>query len=375
MDKYETDVVVIGGGVIGFSIASKIAPNLQTILLEGSQFPFNGTSSRNSEVIHAGIYYKKSSLKLKHCLLGRELLLKRIDKFNIGYEKVGKLIIARLDSEIPRLDGIQDNYFNNTGLLLEDVSLKELSKTEPSIKAMHALHSPHTAIFDSHELFQSYAFECAENGVTVASMHKAITIERSGRRFDVVVEMHGERFVISAKSCVVANGLGLEELFNNTPLLNESYNLKFKYAKGNNFKYAHKNLTSKLIYPIPEKGGLGIHLTKSLDGEIKFGPDVEWLDAFGAETNFAVNEGRAESFAAFLKSYIRDFDIQKLSADYSGIRPKVALDDNGGDFIIDSPTCGDCSGLTLLAGIESPGLTCAESIGEEIARQINKRLT
>ncbi len=362
-----TDVVVIGGGVVGLACARKLAiAGLSTIVLEAESGFGQGESSRNSEVIHAGLYYKPGSLKAKLCRDGRELLYSYCQSRNISHSQLGKWIVANGPAQISQLKKIASTAKANRCNEVFWMSGSEAQEQEPELIAEKVLVSPRTGIVDSHHFMLSLLADLEINGgvfvpKTIVESGKAITdgiLLKTGGIDDYEIKA---KFVVNSTG-IFAPSLAKKFGCQNVPKLPAK-----GFAKGNYFSLTGKAPFKRLIYPVPEPGGLGVHLTLSLDGQARFGPDVEWIP----EVNYIVDSNRKIAFSKEIKKYWRNFDSDRLTPDYAGIRAKVTDQPETSDFVISSAEDNGVPGLINLFGIESPGLTSSLAIAEEVAKKLN----
>ena len=360
MMHYET--VIVGAGVLGLALARAISSTCRNVLVVEKEKTYGtGTSSRNSEVIHAGIYYQVDSLKSKHCLRGKELLYKYCKLKNIKHKRIGKLIVAGNSDEENQLQKIMDQSLQ-CDLTGDDalyyMSAKDVNKIEPAVFCKSALYSPSTGIFDSHSFMYNLILDAERNGATFAFNTKVEKIEGN----DGIIlkgNSYGEDFTLSATNVILASGLHTSSLLSGNDLPSpETF-----WLKGNYFKLNQASPFTHLIYPLPQAGGLGVHLTIDLDGRARFGPDTEET----CVEDYSVDFARMKNFEAAIKRYWPYLPENSLSPDYSGIRPKIkSLNINNTDFEIHGPDKTGIPGLTVLHGIESPGLTASLSIAASI---------
>jgi len=358
MDR--VDAVVIGAGVVGLAVARSLAlAGHEVIVLEAADTIGSGISSRNSEVIHAGIYYPTDSLKARLCVAGREALYRYCDEHGVPYRRCGKLIVATDTEQTDRLRAIRDKAAANgvTDLaLLHGPAARAL---EPNLFCVAALLSPSTGIVDSHALMLAYLGEAeARGGVLV---RQSPVIGGWAGEEGIVLEVGGAApCLIRARYVVNAAGLQAPDVARSIRGMPAS-GIPVQYlAKGNYFALSGRAPFSRLIYPVPEPGGLGVHLTLDLGGQARFGPDVEWVDAIGYE----VDPGRAARFYGAIRRYWPDLADGALQPAYAGIRPKLAGPGQpDADFRIQGPRAHGIRGLVNLYGIESPGLTASLALG------------
>ncbi len=364
MDSVEC--LVIGAGVIGLAVARALACNgREVIVVESEDHIGSGISSRNSEVIHAGIYYPTGLDKTRLCVDGKAMLYAFCQEFNVPHRRCGKLLVAAGAAEIEKLVLIKAQAEANGVTDLVWLSGAEARALEPALAAEHALLSPSTGVIDSHAFMLALLGDAERHGAMIALETPVIGGEVDQR--GLIIETGGvSPWRIAARLVVNAAGLGAQAVARSIFGMPCEMVPPLHLAKGNYFSLATRSPFSRLIYPMPAEGGLGVHLTLDLAGRARFGPDVEWIKA----VDYAVDPKRAESFYAAIRTYWPDLPNGSLQPDYSGIRPKIARP--GGstvDFLIQTKRHHGVGGLINLFGIESPGLTSSLAIGEWIARQ------
>jgi len=352
---YEVDAIVAGAGVIGLAVARALARSgRETLILEAAASFGTETSSRNSEVIHAGIYYPHGSLKARMCVTGREQLYRYCEHHGVPHRRCGKLIVATSEAQLPQLAAIHAAAIGN-GVQLEKLSALQARDMEPPVRCVGALHSPLTGIVDSHAYMVALLGEAEAAGARLVcdSRVTAGRIEADG----VVVEAGG---TVRAKLLVNSAGLGAVSLaaaIEGVPLAQVP---RLYLAKGSYFGLAARSPFSRLVYPIPEPGGLGVHLTLDMAGRARFGPDVEWVDAI----DYAVDARRAERFYPVIREYWPELRDGALVPAYAGLRPKLSgPGEAAADFRIER-----AGPVINLFGIESPGLTASLAIADEVLR-------
>ena len=372
---HKLSVTIIGAGVIGLAIARELSRDYKDILVVDKNNSFGQEiSSRNSEVIHAGIYYPKNSLKAKTCVEGRRLMYEYCAKNNIGYKKTGKLIVAVKDDEIKNLEELFNNGLENGVEDLKLLSGNEVKSIEPNIRAKSAIYSSSTGILDSHGLMKKLAAEAKSNNAEIAYNTEAIGIDKVSEGYKIFVEDKSEGS-FSFLSRIVINSAGLDsnKIAEAAGLENKEYQLK--YCKGDYFR-VHNNkakFINKLIYPVPteNKVSLGIHATLDLADGLRLGPDEEYVERL----NYDIDYKKRESFYDSVAEFLPFINPEDLSPDTSGIRPKLQGQGEGfRDFIIKDEINNGFPGLINLIGIESPGLTSCLSIAKRVKTFINKTL-
>ena len=361
------DCVVIGAGVVGLAVARAMAlAGHQVLIAERAGHIGSETSSRNSEVVHAGIYYAAGSLKAKHCVAGRRALYQFCDEMHVPYRRCGKLIVASNEAQMGLIDNLRQKGLANDVEDLVLISRNQALTMESELSCIGAMHSPVTGIVDSHAFMLALLGQAEENGASIAYMNRLekaeyeqdgtvlhfVSCDESNGRFsikaDLVVNTAGHDAVPVAKSI---QGLDLAHI------------PERRFAKGNYFSLVGRVPFSRLIYPVPEAAGLGIHFTLDLGGQGRFGPDVEWVD----EINYDVDIERSAKFYAEIRKYYPALKDGALAADYAGIRPKIVFEGEVlTDFMISGPQDHGLKGIINLFGIESPGLTAALSIADDV---------
>ena len=361
----KVDSVVIGAGVVGLAIARELAQRGQEVLvLESDEDIGTGISSRNSEVVHAGIYYPRNSLKARYCVAGRHALKRYCHRRGIEMKTCGKLIVGSNDDAATLNRLLQSGLANG----VDDLQLIDRSHArdlEPALNCGLALLSPSTGIIDSHGLMLAFVGDIEAAGGMVIS-RTSVTgghVESDG----IVLQTGGDDTLrLQARSVVNAAGLSAVDVANSIKGVTNAPTLSL--AKGNYFDLRGRAPFEHLIYPAPVAGGLGIHLTLDLSGRARFGPDVEWLD----ELNFDVDIRRADSFYAAIRRYWPDLPDNSLYSAYAGVRPKITRQgEPAADFRIDDASAHGISGLVNLYGIESPGLTSSMAIAQAVAEALN----
>ena len=366
MERFDADAVVIGAGVIGLAVARALSlQGRDVIVLEAESLIAAHTSSRNSEVIHAGIYYAKGSLKARHCVQGRRKLYAYLDKHSVTYNRCGKLVVAHGD-ELSGLEGIvaraEDNDVEGLAIIDGDAARKIEPALHPEI--MGAIHSPVSGIFDSHGYFLALQGELEDRGGMIAF---ETPVERGQVLSDGVelVTSGATPSVIKAKTVVNAAGHNSVWLAAQIEGDHVASLPVPRYVKGSYFSVSGKTPFSRLIYPMPGTSSLGLHLTVDLGGRGKLGPDAEWLDPDAKPPfDYRVDPSHAAKFYASARRYWPTLEDGALTPDYAGVRPKlVGPGEPSGDFMIEQAG----PHLVNLLGIESPGLTSSLSIAEHVA--------
>jgi L-2-hydroxyglutarate oxidase LhgO len=335
------------------------------LVLEAANAIGTGTSSRNSEVIHAGIYYPPGSLKAKLCVLGKQMLYDYCDQRSIGHRRCGKLIVATSPAQVEPLQSIITKAAANGVHDLVLLNRAQAQAMEPQLECFAAIFSPSTGIVDSHALMLSLqgdienAGGCIVLNTTVAQLiHRQTVLE--------VIALDGTK--LAANNVINAAGLSAPRVASRISGLDQKHTPPTYWAKGNYFTLSGKSPFSRLIYPVPEAAGLGVHLTLDLGGQAKFGPDVEWVES---PDDLMVDPRRGDAFYAEVRKYWPALMDGTLQAGYAGIRPKLQGPGIAtGDFVIQGESTHGVPGLVNLFGIESPGLTSSLAIGELVSHTL-----
>ncbi|WP_417453820.1 NAD(P)/FAD-dependent oxidoreductase [Kiloniella sp.] len=359
----QVDCVVIGAGVVGMACARALAlSGREVIVIEKESMPGSEISARNSGVIHAGIYYPHNSLKAELCVKGKELLYQYCQGHAVPYNNCGKLIVATTTSEEKTLEDIKQRAIRNGVDDLCYLSASEIKDREPELHATKALYSPSTGIVDVHNLILAFQGDLENHGGMIAFNTPVTGGDVSNHR--IILHTGGESpMALQAKTVINAAGLHAPTLAASLTHFPKDCVPALFYAKGNYFSLSGKAPFSNLIYPVPEAAGLGVHVTLDMEGQIRFGPDVEWVETL----DYEVSSDRSKPFYEAIRRYWPDLKDGTLTPDYSGIRPKLqAPGDPAVDFVIQDNKTHGIPGLTNLFGIESPGLTASLAIAEKV---------
>lgn len=370
----QVEVIVIGAGVIGLACAAELARRGHSVVvIEQAARAGQGVSSRNSGVIHAGIYYPQGSLKAELCLEGRELLYERADARGISHRALGKLVVATDDGELAQLEALLARAHDNGATEVRMIDARELAELEPNIRAVAALWSPRTGIVDAHALVDSYRTEAQAHGAWLTLATEVSALEPRGPH-DLRVTtraLSGEVATVSAEHVINAAGLAASRIAALAGLPIDALGYRQHLCKGDYFKLAarHRQLATRLIYPVPARAGLGIHLTLDLDGGLRAGPDTEYVDA----ERYDIAADKRSRFGAALRRYVPQVEDDDLEPDYAGIRPKLqGPSDTFRDFVVEDAAPYGAAGLVNLLGIESPGLTASAAIARRVAQLLNR---
>ena len=363
----QVDCVVIGAGVVGLAIARAAAlAGREVIVLEAAEAIGTHTSSRNSEVIHAGIYYPKGSLKARACVRGKALLYEYCVRHGIPHARCGKLIVATSESQLSELEGIQAKAHANGVTDVVRMARNQALALEPALSCVAALYSPSTGVIDSHALMLGYLGDAQANGAMLAL---ASRLERAlVRDGGIELRVAGADPVL-ARCVVNSAGLSAPSVARRIEGYPADRAPRELYAKGNYYSLESRAPFARLVYPVPEPGGLGVHVTLDLAGRARFGPDVEWVE----HIDYGVDPRRAERFYAAIRRYWPGLPDGALAPGYAGIRPKISgPSEPAADFVIQGPSEHGIAGLINLFGIESPGLTASLALADDVARLLSE---
>ena len=367
-ERERVDAVVVGAGVVGLATACSLARRKrEVIVLEAAGQIGSGISSRNSEVIHAGIYYPRNSLKARLCVRGKAMLYEYCRSHGVAHDRCGKLIVAGLEHETEQLSIIRERAIGNGVDDLEWLTPAGVADLEPEVECVSALLSPSTGIVDAHALMLSLTGEIEEAGGHVVTATAVTGVTRTGGLLTVSIGAPGDMELV-ADLVVIAAGLNSPTLASHIdgfPLerIPPSY-----LCKGNYFVLTGARPFSRLIYPVPDRHSLGIHATIDLEGSVRFGPDAEWVDY----EDYQVEPSRAVCFYDAIRRYYPGLPDGSLAPGYAGVRPKTSGPAGGGqDFEIQGLDRHGIPGLAALFGIESPGLTSCLAIGEYTAELLD----
>lgn len=350
------DCVVIGAGVVGLACAAHLARmGRDVVVLERHTLVGSETSSRNSEVIHAGIYYPEGSLKARLCVEGKALLYEYCGNHGVPFRNCGKIIVAADESQLDALESYQRQAEVNGAGSLGWLDAAQVHEMEPAVRAVAGVHSPTTGIIDSHAYMLSLQGELEAHGGMIAFGTAVESLALTGER--IYLQAAGE--TLAVRSLVISAGLSAPDLARQ--LLPDTPRAWF--ARGHYYSYSGRPPFNRLVYPIAEPGGLGVHVTLDLAGQVKFGPDVEWCDS----ADYRFDDRRRTDFEKAIRRYFPGLEPHRLQPDYVGVRPKISgPGQTAADFRIDGPAVHGIPGLVTLLGIESPGLTASLAIAEHV---------
>lgn len=356
----ELDAVVVGAGVIGLAIARALAcAGREVVVIERERAIAQHASSRNSEVLHAGIYYPPSSLKARLCVQGRRALVQYCRERDVDFRLLGKLIVAARPDQRATLEQLHQRAQNNGVHDLRMLSGPEVVAMEPALRVDAGLWSPGTGIIDSHRLMQALWADAEERGASLALDTEVVSV----RPRDGHLELRAGDLDTTCATLVNAAGLGARALASRIEGLAADHVPPLHLLKGNYFSLDRPAPFSHLVYPVPDAATLGVHVTLDLGGGVRFGPDQQWIDRI----DYEVDPARAEGFATAIAAYYPEIRVEDLAPAYAGIRAKIqGPGEPPTDFVIQGPQVHGIDGVCNLFGIESPGLTASLAIADEV---------
>jgi L-2-hydroxyglutarate oxidase LhgO len=367
------DICIVGAGVIGLALARELVsafPSRQIVVLEQHNHVGMETSSHNSEVIHAGIYYAPGSLKALCCVRGKELLYDYCNALAIPHKRTGKLIVAN-HTEQPALENIHQRAHANGVSTLQYLEKQQIAAMEPNVQADIALWSPETGIIDSHDYMQHLLREAQAGGVMLACRTRLLSAEvkHPDHGFELRLQSGAEELTLHTRVLINCAGLHAVGVAGTIDGLDPAYIPRIQFIKGSYLRLSGKSPFTHLIYPVPDPAyrGLGIHATLDLAGQCRFGPDIEAVDTL----DLRVDPARIPLFEKEIRRYFPSLNVQRLHTDYAGIRPRLVTDNGDpADFMIQNAATHHLSGLWQLFGMESPGLTASLAIAELVVSDI-----
>ncbi|WGK92929.1 NAD(P)/FAD-dependent oxidoreductase [Pseudomonas migulae] len=366
----DIECVVVGAGVVGLAVARALARSgREVILVEAGEGIGVGISSRNSEVIHAGIYYPSGSLKAQLCVEGKQRLYAFCDERGVGYQRLGKLIVATDDVQRGALQKLLEQGARNGVDDLQWLDANQARDLEPALSCVAALWSPSTGIVDSHALMLALQADAEAAGASMAFHTPLMSARYSEHGFEL--QMGGvQPMTLSCRELINCAGLSAPQVASRIEGLSSRYVPTARLCKGSYFSFSGRAPFRHLVYPAPESAGLGVHMTLDLGGQARFGPDVEWVD----HVDYRVDPRRADGFYEAIRRYWPALPDDSLQPAYSGIRPKITgPTEPAADFIISDPATHGVPGLVNLFGIESPGLTSCLALAERVTRALGDR--
>ena len=360
------DICIIGAGVVGLAIAAEFArPGRKLFVIERNRTFGLETSSHNSEVIHAGFYYPPDSLKASFCVEGNRLLYQLCEKYGIAHKRLGKIIVVADAEEEKEIEQLYEQGIRNGITDLKLITRAEVKRLEPNVEAISGLLSPSTGIIDSWGLMRSYYGRAWENGADFVFNAEVVGIERAGGAYRLSIREQDGLSELDAAVVINAAGLFCDKVAALAGIDIEKADYRIHYCKGEYFAIDPRagRLVSRLVYPVPEQAGKGIHITLNLDGHMKLGPNVKWVDAI----DYSVDEGDKALFYQAAHRYLTAIRLEDLSPDFAGVRPKLqGPGDDFRDFVIRDEADKGLPGFIDLIGIESPGLTSSAAIARYV---------
>jgi len=367
----DIETIVVGAGAVGLAVARALAmAGHEVMVLEQHELIGSETSSRNSEVIHAGIYYPPGSLRARLCVRGKELLYAFCAENRVPHARCGKLLVATAESQLPKLAAIRDTAARNGVTDLEPLGANAARALEPEVACVAALLSPSTGIIDSHGFMLALEGHVEAHGGSVVLRCPVERIERDPAGLFTLATGGEAPGAITCRNLVNSAGLHATRLAR-TMTWSEGYAPpETFYAKGQYYALSGRSPFARHIYPMPDGAWLGLHATVDIGGRCKFGPDIEWTEGI----DYSFEPGKLEKFLDFIRSYYPGLEVERLHPDYTGVRPKLYREGEPvPDFAIHGPQTHGVEGLVGLYGIESPGLTAALAIGEMVAALLPRR--
>jgi L-2-hydroxyglutarate oxidase LhgO len=368
----DTSLTVIGAGVVGLAVAARLAPSHPDLLvLERRERPGTEQSSRNSEVIHAGLYYSPGSLKARLCVRGNRLLYELGERHGVPMRRIGKLIVAVSEDEVPALQALFDRGTAN-GVELRLLGRSECRALEPHVPAVAGLLSPTTGILSAHGLMDFFLHQARQAGATLLPRREVLGVRRGGREYELGVrDPDGTIETLTSERVVNAAGLAADEVAARAGIDVDAAGYRQHWWKGSYFSVtgAQARALQRLVYPVPDPVSLGVHAVLGLDGRLRFGPDAEYLP--DRRLDWRVDPGKRAAFAAAVRRILPEIADADLEPDLSGIRAKLQAPGEGfRDFVIAEESARGLPGLVNLLGIDSPGLTASAAIAEEVERRL-----
>lgn len=364
----DVQTIVVGAGVVGLSVARRLAiAGHEVMVLEQHDMIGSETSSRNSEVIHAGIYYPPGSLRAELCVRGKQMMYEFCRENGVAHEAISKLLIATADHQLPKLKALHETAIRNGVNDLQPMTAAEAMKLEPELFCVAALLSPSTGIVDSHGFMAALEGHITTNGGNVVLHTKVESIARGGNGLYTLTLADGSGG-ITCENLILSAGLHTTPLAKSLTYGDRYMAPQTYFAKGQYYAISGKSPFGRHIYPMPDGAWLGLHATVDLGHRCKFGPDIEWIDV----PDYSFEPEKISKFLDFIRSYYPNLDPSRLHADYTGIRPKLYREGEPvPDFRIDGSKAHGLPGLVVLAGIESPGLTSSLAIGEYVHQMLS----
>jgi len=368
----DTQITIIGAGVVGLAIAARLSSRVRNIIVLEKNTDYGmETSSRNSEVIHAGIYYPPGSLKALLCIEGRDELYSICKAHDIPHHQITKIITASEEADLPNLNAIYENGCQN-GVKLKMLTPAEALAMEPNIRTVGAIHSPLTGIISAHALMDRFHWEAQNGGVTVHRRAEVVAIEPKGNEYTITIREGDTNTRLTSEQVINAAGLQSDTIAEMVGLDVDAEDMRLQYAKGSYFSVApsKSKIVSRLVYPVPRNEGLGVHALIDWGGRLKFGPDLEFINR--SNISYEVAEEKRKAFGEAIRRIVPAITDSDIEPDMSGIRPK--LQHKGGptrDFVIRHEKGRGLEGFVNLIGIDSPGLTASPAIARYVEKLLN----
>ncbi|MEA1958209.1 MAG: NAD(P)/FAD-dependent oxidoreductase [Chloroflexota bacterium] len=362
------DIAVIGAGVIGLAVAAEVAREGRNVyVIERGETFGREASSRNSGVIHAGIYYPEGSLKARLCVEGNRLLYELCERYGIAHRRTGKLIVAVSDDEVAQLESLRERGERNGADGLRMISMKQLKSLEPNVEGIAALFSSSTGVVDAHALMRYYLVRAQDEDAHIVFNTEVVAIERANDGYRVSVDDGSGSFSILSRVVINCAGLDCDEVANMTGIDVDNAGYRLHYCKGEYFSVGggKSKYIEHLIYPVPlpRVTGVGIHVTLDLDGRMLLGPSAEYVD----KVDYAIDNRNQKAFYESVKPFLPFIEYEDLAPEMAGVRAKLqGPDDDIRDFVIREESDRDLPGLIDLIGIESPGLTASPAIARYV---------
>ena len=368
----EVNLAIIGAGVVGLAIAAELSRQQEGILVIEKNRTFGlETSSRNSEVIHSGIYYPEDSLKARLCVEGNRLLYEFCQKYSVSHRRLGKIVVATDEDEVSKLEELYRQGLRNGAGDLRLLSRQEVKELEPDVEATAGMLSPSTGIIDAHSLMRLMYGLAKEQGTDFVFDTEVVGIEKTGDRYRVEIRDREGTSTFTTGVLVNSAGLYSDAIARIAGIDIDRAGYRLHYCKGDYFSLNSPDGTpvSRLVYPLPEQAGKGIHVTLNLDGAVRLGPNAYYVD----EPDYKVDETQRETFYRSVKRFLPRLQIEDLEPDFAGIRPKLQGPEEAfRDFVITHEDARGLPGLINLIGIESPGLTAAPAIARYVAEMVRR---
>ncbi len=368
----EFNLAIIGAGVVGLAIAAELSRQQEGILVIEKNRTFGlETSSRNSEVIHSGIYYPEDSLKARLCVEGNRLLYEFCQKYSVDHRRLGKIVVATDENEVGKLEELYRQGLSNGVSDLQLLSRKEVKELEPNVEATSGMFSPSTGIVDAHSLMRLMYGLAREQGTDFAFDTEVVGIEKTGDRYRIEIRDREGTTTFTTGILINSAGLYSDAIARLAGIDIDQAGYRLHYCKGDYFSLnsADGAPVSRLVYPLPEQAGKGIHVTLNLDGAVRLGPSAYYVD----EPDYKVDETRRETFYQSVKRFLPRLRLEDIEPDFAGIRPKLqGPEEDFRDFVIAHEEVRRLPGLVNLIGIESPGLTAAPAIARYVAEIVRR---